>query len=60
MYVVNMKNTRQYAQGEYVFNSKKETQNFLESLNNYELDRIVSIEKYNKNSCKNGWYDFFN
>ena len=60
MYVVNMKMTRVYAQGEYCFNTKAETQKFLESLNNYELDNIESIEKYNKNNYRNAYYDFFN
>lgn len=60
MYAIEMKVTRQYAQREYTFNTKKEAQNFLENLNEYEIDNIISIEKYNRCSCKNAWYDFFN
>ncbi len=37
-YVVVMNKTRQYAQGEYGFNTKDEVWEFLESLNPYELD----------------------
>ena len=60
MYVITMRITRQYAQGEYIFGTKKEAQNFLESLNNNEIESIISIEKYNKSSFRNAWYDFFN
>lgn len=60
MYVIDMKITSQYAQGEYVFHSKKETQEFLEGLNEYQLDCIISITKYNKSSFRSAWFDFFN
>ena len=60
MYVINMKATRQYAQGEYTFATKKECGEFLESLNEYEIESIISIEKYNKKNFRPAWYDFFN
>ena len=60
MYVITMKVTRQYAQREYTFGTKKEAQTFLESLNDYEIDSIESIEKYNKKSFRAAWHDFFN
>ena len=60
MYVINMKVTRQYAQGEYTFNHKSDCRKFLEGLNDYEIESIISIEKYNKSSFRSAWYDFFN
>lgn len=60
MYVIEMKVTTRYAQGEYNFETKKEAQEFLESLNEYEIERIISIEKYNKHSFRSAWHDFFN
>lgn len=59
MYVVNIKKTKVHQQGEYAFKTKKETQSFLESLNDYELECIISIEKYNKHSFRSAWDDFF-
>ena len=59
MYVVNMRITKTYAQGEYVFSNKMECQHFLENLNAYELESIVSVEKYNAHSIRNAYYDFF-
>lgn len=60
MYVIEMRKTRVYDQGEYCFNTKKDTQEFLERLNDYEIESIMSIEKYNKSSFRSAWYDFFN
>ena len=60
MYVVNMKVSRQYAQGEYAFKTKKETFAFLEQLNEYEIESIISIEKYTKKGFDSAWYEFFN
>lgn len=59
MYVINMAITKQHGNGEYVFQSKSECQKFLESLNDYEIESIISIEKYNKKSFRSAWYDFF-
>lgn len=60
MYVVNMKITPVHQQGEYIFKTKAECQQFLESLNDYEIEQIISIEKYNKKSFRSAYYDFFN
>lgn len=59
-YVVRMKVTRQYAQGDYEFDTKDQVFDFLEKLNPYELEQVTDIEKYNKHSWKNAWYEFFN
>ena len=59
MYVINMRMTAVYAQGEYCFGTKKEAQEFLEGLNAYEIEMITSIEKYNKHSHRDAWHDFF-
>lgn len=60
MYVIEMKATKCYQQGEYCFDNKKDTREFLEKLNDYEIMSIISIEKYNKSSFRSAWYDFFN
>lgn len=59
MYVIEMRATKTYQQGEYSFDTKKDTREFLEQLNDYELMSIISIEKYNKCSFRSAWYDFF-
>lgn len=59
MYVIEMKPTKQYAQGTYTFETKDQVFDFLEKLNDYEIESILSIEKYNKHSYRNAWYDFF-
>ena len=59
MYVVNMRTTRQYAQGEYVFNNKKDCRKFLENLNDYEIDSIIEINKLSRGKCDSAWYEFF-
>ena len=60
MYVIEMKITSQYAQGEYCFQNKKDAMAFLERLNDYQIDSIISITKYNKKSFRSAWNDFFN
>lgn len=60
MYIIYLKKDRQYDQGEYGFRTKKEAQEFLESLNPYQLENIQAIEKYNKKSFRTAWKDFFN
>ena len=60
MYVVYMNADAQYMQGEYSFAKKSEVQNFLEGLSNGQLEKVTGIEKYNKSSYKNAYYDFFN
>ena len=55
-----MKITSQYAQGEYCFQNKKDAMAFLERLNDYQIDSIISITKYNKKSFRSAWNDFFN
>ena len=60
MYVVYMNADAQYMQGEYNFAKKSEVQNFLEGLSNGQLEKVTGIEKYNKSSYKNVYYDFFN
>lgn len=59
MYVINMKITKVYSMGEYVFNSKNKVNEFLNGLTDYEIESIISIEKYNKHSFRSAWNDFF-
>ena len=59
MYVISMKPDRQYMAGDYVFQTKKECQEFLESLHEGQLEKITEIWKYNKKSSRNAYYDFF-
>lgn len=60
MYEVIMKCTAKFSNKEYAFKSKKECMNFLEEvLNAGGYESIVSITKYNKNSFRNAWDDFF-
>lgn len=59
MYVITMKITTIHSNGEYAFNTKKDCQKFLDELNDYEIEQIISIEKYNKHSCRSAWHDFF-
>jgi len=59
MYVIEMKIDKQYNQKEYCFETKKETEKFLANLNNAQIEKIISIEKYNKKSFRSAWYDFF-
>lgn len=60
MYTIVMKQTKTYAQGEYTFSTKAQCQEFLENLNDYEIECIISIEHYTKRGCKSAWYEFFN
>ncbi len=59
MYEVIMGISKNYMRGEYIFKTKKECEEFLGKLNDYELDTIKEINKYNKKSCRPAWKDFF-
>lgn len=59
MYVIEMKPDRQFNMGEYCFKTKAEVQEWLERLTDYQIGRIISIDKLNKHSTRSAWYDFF-
>ena len=60
IYEIIMRKTANHSNGEYAFPSKRETQRFLESLNNAEIEGIIEINKYPKNRrYQNAYYDFF-
>ena len=56
MYEIVMGITTNHSNGEYAFATKKEVQEFLEELNDYELEQIVSITKYNKHGSRNAFF----
>lgn len=60
MYVITMKVTKQYAQGEYAFNTRKACKEFLEGLNDYEIETIIAIDKLSRGKSNSAWYEFFN
>lgn len=61
MYEVIMKYTAKFYNKEYAFKTKKECNEFLEEvLNAGCYESIESITKYNKNSFRSAWNDFFN
>ena len=53
MYYINMHVTRRFAMKEYFFDTEDDVQEFLEDMNDYELDSIITIEKKTKRGWKN-------
>ena len=61
MYEVIMNRSARFYNKEYAFKTKGDCNNFLEEVVNAGCyEDIISVTKYNKNSFRNAWNDFFN
>ena len=58
-YHLEMLPDAQYAMGDYYFKTRKEVDDFLDTLSPGQLEKITGITKYNEKSWRNAWNDFF-
>lgn len=59
-YHLEMLPDAQYAMRDYYFKTQKDVDEFLDSMNDGQIEKITSITKYTEHRCRDAWDEFFN